>query len=55
MKVPLDEPVPVSLAEMIRSLIRDHDVQHVDEVKWSGKKDVDLPNATRSRGRGCVT
>lgn len=50
MKVLLDEDVPVPLVPIIKSLIRGHDVHHVNDVNWSGKSDVDLLKDARRQG-----
>ncbi|MFZ2165377.1 MAG: hypothetical protein WAV45_07930 [Propionibacteriaceae bacterium] len=41
MKVLLDENVPRPLHHVLKTLLRDHDVDHVGEV-WPGKKDIPL-------------
>jgi hypothetical protein len=54
MKVLLDEDVPVPLVELVRHVLREHDVDHVYSVGWGKKTDVNLyrdaraPGATRS-------
>jgi len=39
MKLLLDEDVPVQLAEPLRRLLREHQVDHVQDLGWKGKKD----------------
>ncbi|MFI5567724.1 hypothetical protein ACIA6T_10250 [Streptomyces sp. NPDC051740] len=44
----IDENVPVQMLEMLRRLLPGHDVRHVSEIKWTGKKDLALlPDAAR--------
>ena len=48
MRILIDENVPVQLLEMLRRLLPDHEVRHVSEIKWAGKKDLALlPDAAR--------
>ena len=42
MKVLLDEDVPEPLVPLLGRLLRGHDVQHVRDLKWKSKKDLDL-------------
>ncbi|MGH3889371.1 MAG: DUF5615 family PIN-like protein [Pseudonocardiaceae bacterium] len=39
MKLLLDEDVPVQLVEPLRRLLREHQVDHVQDLGWKGKKD----------------
>ena len=39
MKLLLDEDVPVQLVEPLRRLLREHQVDHVQDRGWKGKKD----------------
>lgn len=39
MRILLDEDVPVQLIEPLRRLLPEHDVRHVEELAWKGKKD----------------
>ncbi|MGH3799529.1 MAG: DUF5615 family PIN-like protein [Pseudonocardiaceae bacterium] len=39
MKLLLDEDVPVQLVEPLRRLLRQHQVDHVQDLGWKGKKD----------------
>ncbi len=50
MKVLLDECVPQPLHAILSHLLRGHDVDHVDTVGWSGKKDVPLLLDASARG-----
>jgi hypothetical protein len=48
MRILIDENVPVQMLEMLRRLLPDHEVRHVSEIKWSGKKDLALlPDAAK--------
>lgn len=43
MKLLLDENVPRPMAEIVRILLKAHDVVHVHELKgWTGTKDIEL-------------
>ncbi len=42
MKLLLDEDVPEPLTPMIRHVLPEHDVQHVSDLRWKGKRDVSL-------------
>ncbi|MGH3772657.1 MAG: hypothetical protein ACRDRW_14900 [Pseudonocardiaceae bacterium] len=47
MKLLLDEDVPVQLVEPLRRLLREHQVDHVQDLGWKGKKDCFLlPDAS---------
>lgn len=50
MKVLLDEDVPEPLVPVIRRLLRGHEVQHVRDLSWKSKKDLDLFPDARRRG-----
>jgi hypothetical protein len=52
MKVLLDEDVPVPLIKLVRHVLREHEVDHIYEVGWAGKKDVNLFRDARLRGTG---
>jgi hypothetical protein len=39
MRLLLDEGVPVQLVEPLRHLVAPHEVTHVDDLAWKGKKD----------------
>jgi hypothetical protein len=48
MRLLLDEDVAVQLVEPLRRLLPDHQVDHVQDVEWKGKKDrFLLPDASR--------
>lgn len=48
MRILIDENVPVQMLEMLRRLLPDHEVRHVSEIRWAGKKDLALlPDAAR--------
>ena len=42
MRLLLDEDVPQQLVEPIRYVLRGHHVKHVNDLGWSGKKDLRL-------------
>lgn len=42
MRLLVDEDVPTQILEVLRHLLRGHDVVHVLDLKWSGKEDVNL-------------
>jgi hypothetical protein len=48
MRILIDENVPVQMLEMLRRLLPEHEVRHVSEIKWAGKKDIALlPDAAK--------
>ena len=48
MRILIDENVPLQMLEMLRRLLPEHEVRHVSEIKWAGKKDLALlPDAAR--------
>jgi hypothetical protein len=52
MRVLLDEDVPVQLVDPLRRLLPEHQIDHVQGLRWKGKKDLFLlPDAGR-RGYG---
>ncbi|MFJ3621718.1 DUF5615 family PIN-like protein [Streptomyces iakyrus] len=50
MRILIDENVPVQMLEMLRRLLPGHEVQHVSEIKWAGKKDLALLPDAAKRG-----
>ncbi|WP_216591788.1 DUF5615 family PIN-like protein [Streptomyces brasiliscabiei] len=50
MRILIDENVPVQVLEMLRRLLPGHEVRHVSELKWSGKKDLALLPDAAKRG-----
>ena len=54
MRLLLDEDVPQPLLPIVRHLLREHDVKHVQMVGWSGKKDRPLFTDARSAGFNAV-
>ena len=54
MKVLLDEDVPVPLIRLLRHILKGHTVDHVYEVGWKGKSDVDIYKDARTRGYDVV-
>jgi PIN like domain len=56
MKLLLDEDVPVQLIEPLRRLLREHQVDHVQDLGWKGKKDhFLLPDATGKGYNALIT
>ena len=49
MRVLVDEGMPVQVLEPLR-LNKGHSFDHVDEIRWKGKKDVSLFRDAASRG-----
>ncbi|WP_328915469.1 MULTISPECIES: hypothetical protein [unclassified Streptomyces] len=48
MHILIDENVPVPMLEMLRRVLPKHEIRHVSEIKWAGKKDLALlPDAAR--------
>ncbi|MFF0169446.1 DUF5615 family PIN-like protein [Streptomyces prasinus] len=48
MRILIDENVPVQVLEILRRILPGHEVKHVSEIKWAGKKDLALlPDAAR--------
>ena len=48
MRILIDENAPVQVLEMLRRLLPGHEVAHVSEIRWAGKKDLALlPDAAR--------
>ena len=39
MRILLDENVPIQTLDLLGRVLRRHDVEHVDQVGWKGKKD----------------
>jgi PIN like domain len=54
MRVLLDEDVPVPLIKLVRHLLKGHDVDHVEEIGWKGKTDVNIYKDARARGYDVV-
>jgi hypothetical protein len=54
MKVLLDEDVPVPLINLVRHILQGHTVNHVYEVGWKGKSDVDIYKDARTHGYDMV-
>ena len=52
MRVLLDECVPQPLHALLTHLLRGHEVDHVNTIRWSGKKDVPLLIDAGRRGYG---
>lgn len=50
MRLLLDEDVPRQLLEPLRHLLPEHRVDHVDDLRWKGKKDRFLLADARQRG-----
>ncbi|MFF5756001.1 DUF5615 family PIN-like protein [Streptomyces longwoodensis] len=52
MRILIDENVPVQVLEMLRRLLPGHEVAHVSEIKWAGKKDLALLPDAAKKGFG---
>ncbi len=50
MRLLLDEGVPRPLLSALRRVLPEHDVEHLDELRWKGKKDVHLLVDAAGRG-----
>ncbi|MBV9821373.1 MAG: DUF5615 family PIN-like protein [Actinobacteria bacterium] len=50
MRLLLDEDVPTSLLAPLRKVLPGHDVFHLDELRWKGKKDVHVIADAAGRG-----
>jgi hypothetical protein len=50
MRILVDENAAVQMLEVLRRLLPAHKVDHVTEIRWSGKKD--LPILADAAGRG---
>lgn len=50
MKVLLDEDVPQPVIQLVDHLLRGHQVKHVSQLDWTGKKDVPLIGDAARRG-----
>lgn len=42
MKILLDENVPIQTLDLLSRVMRGHSIDHVDKIKWKGKKDLFL-------------
>jgi hypothetical protein len=54
MRVLLDEDVPVPLIKLVRHILRGHEVDHIAEIGWMGKSDVNVYKDARARGYDLV-
>jgi predicted nuclease of predicted toxin-antitoxin system len=54
MKVLLDEDVPVPLIKLLQHLLREHAVDHVYQIGWKGKSDLNIYKDARARGYDAV-
>lgn len=50
MRLLLDENVPTSLLSALRKVLPEHDVVHLDELRWKGKRDVHVLVDAAGRG-----
>jgi hypothetical protein len=50
MRILLDEDVPIQVLEILRRVLKGHDVDHVEAIRWKGKKDVFLIADAATRG-----
>jgi predicted nuclease of predicted toxin-antitoxin system len=49
-KILLDENVPIQALEILRKTLRGHDIDHVESIRWKGKKDLQLLPDTAAAG-----
>jgi hypothetical protein len=54
MKLLLDEDVPVPLIKLVRHILKGYVVDHINEIGWKGKSDVNLYKDARMRGYDVV-
>jgi hypothetical protein len=54
MRILLDEDVPRPVVDLLRHVLRGHDVDHVQEIKWAGKKDLVLYQDAKRAGYDVV-
>ena len=54
MRILLDEDVPRQVLEVLRHVLRDHSVDHVTVIKWSGKQDEQLYHDAAKKGYNVV-
>jgi hypothetical protein len=54
MKVLLDEDVPVPLIKLVQHILRGHTVDHVYQIGWKSKSDVNIYKDARARGYDAV-
>src|SRR6266536_6553770 len=50
MQILLDEDVPIQVLQILRRVLKCHDVDHVEAIRWKGKKDVFLIADAATRG-----
>lgn len=50
MRVLLDEDVPVQVLEALQQILDSHTIDHVDRIRWKGKKDLALLPDAAKRG-----
>jgi hypothetical protein len=50
MRILIDENIPVQMLVMLRRPLPGHEVRHVSEIKWAGKKDLALLPDAAKRG-----
>lgn len=50
MRILLDEDVPYAVRGLLGAVLRGHDVDHVDDLRWKSKKDGFLVRDAASRG-----
>lgn len=50
MRILLDEDVPFQVLEILRRVLQGHDVDHVQVLRWKGKKDAFLIADAAARG-----
>ena len=50
MKILLDEQTPIQFGSILRLLLTAHKVDHVQDLSWKAKRDVDLLHDAKRRG-----
>jgi hypothetical protein len=50
MRILLDEDVPIQVLDILRHILKSHDVDHVQIIHWKGKKDLFLLADAAARG-----
>lgn len=50
MRLLLDEDVPVQVIEILRRVLQGHEVNHVEALRWKGKKDAFLVADAAAKG-----
>ena len=54
MRILLDEDVPRPVLDLLRHVLRGHEVHHVHMIRWAGKKDLPLYQDAKNAGYDVV-